>query len=473
MIHKLIHLFNSLGKLGASNEEQFKKLSIVSTNITALIAAIITASYCLMYLVVDLELFLPIIIANAIIAPFYFITLLANWSGFHFLAKLSFFIVAFVHLGTDVWILGRDAGTHLFFIVLPALSLLIFDEKELKSKIVVLIGSIIMFIWCHYIFVVPNVGKLNQIIELVIFSFSVISTLGLLFFVLQVFALKLKKSNDYLLCSISDKEKAIDLLSISELELHKSNLAKDKLFSIIAHELRGPLGNFSMILNEYKFSEIPTELHYHMKISAQQTYDLLLDLLEWARCQTNNIEMTPVNFSLCNIIRKLDFFNLKLADKGIELKVNDETQNSYVYADLPSTQSVIRNLVSNALKFTRRNGTIEVKAEDMGDMIKISVIDSGVGISEDRLKSLFNNEGLNTSTVGTDSEQGTGLGLNLCKSFVDLNNGEINVESQIRKGSTFWFTLPKGSKPKVSASQQENQFKDLQILVIEDNFLNL
>ncbi|RLD64921.1 MAG: hybrid sensor histidine kinase/response regulator, partial [Bacteroidetes bacterium] len=173
--------------------------------------------------------------------------------------------------------------------------------------------------------------------------------------------------------------------------------------------------------------------------SSTQTHKLLLNLLEWSKAQTNQIQYKPEKIDIHKIINaQIELFKYQANKKGLQLK--DESNHCLVFADMNLLNTVLRNLISNAVKYTKK-GEILIKCIRETSNYKISISDTGVGISKENLKKLFD-IGENTSTPGTDGERGTGLGLILCKEFVEKNKGEFFVESTVNKGSVFSFSLP-------------------------------
>jgi two-component system sensor histidine kinase/response regulator len=175
--------------------------------------------------------------------------------------------------------------------------------------------------------------------------------------------------------------------------------------------------------------------------SAVQTFKLLENLLEWAKSQQGNFSYNPETIELRELLEEeCNLLSDTARRKNIELKCFSEVEIS-VYADRNMLRTVLRNLISNAVKFTHRNGTIEVRAFADNIKAEISVLDDGIGMTKETIKKLFRID-FNLSTRGTENEKGTGLGLFLCKEFVEKNGGTIWVESEPGKGSEFKFVLP-------------------------------
>ncbi|MDP4208372.1 MAG: PAS domain S-box protein [Bacteroidota bacterium] len=247
---------------------------------------------------------------------------------------------------------------------------------------------------------------------------------------------------------ISERKNAEILLQESEIQLTELNHTKDKFFSIIAHDLKGPLtsllGLTEQVIENFETFERKSIKKYFQIInkSALNSYKLLENLLEWSRAQTGKIEYQPIIINLKDIIHE----NIAMVEEQASqkyIKINAVINDNYsIFGDRQMINSILRNLLVNAIKFTSQKGQITVSAVEKIDHIEITVKDTGVGISKDELKKLFRLD-CKYSTLGTDDEQGTGLGLILCKEFVEKNGGKIWVESELNHGSDFKFTLTK------------------------------
>ena len=229
-------------------------------------------------------------------------------------------------------------------------------------------------------------------------------------------------------------------------QLRALNSTKDKLFSIISHDLRSPfnaiLGFQNLFLTDYfELSDTERlEMIRQVHTTTNQVYYLVENLLNWSRIQTSNIQYHPVKLNLKKVIlEKLDLYRDIAKSKGISL--NYELPDALVaFADIDLLETTLRNLINNAIKFTPGDGTILVTTSQQNDFIKVSVIDSGTGMTQEQINNLFIPEKAQTKR-GTNGEKGSGLGLLLCKEFIETNKGFITVESQVGKGSTFSFTL--------------------------------
>lgn len=247
--------------------------------------------------------------------------------------------------------------------------------------------------------------------------------------------------------AIDKKQSEEKILSYSE-ELKESNASKDKFFSIIAHDLKSPfhglLGLTRMIAEDYENmteEEIKTYLNT-IKDSTESTYNLIENLLEWSRFETGKIQYNPAVQNMFMIVENTRILLNQVAKlKNITIK-NKLNHRSAVWGDETLLQSLMQNLISNAIKFTPSGGNIKVTEYQTEETIEYTVADTGVGIKEDDINKLFRFD-VNFSTRGTQQEKGTGLGLALCKEIIHLHNGKIEVKSKVNEGTKIKFTLLK------------------------------
>ncbi|MBE9468269.1 MAG: PAS domain-containing sensor histidine kinase [Bacteroidetes bacterium] len=246
---------------------------------------------------------------------------------------------------------------------------------------------------------------------------------------------------------ITERKKSQLALIENQSVLKKSNVTKDNFFSIIAHDLKNPFNvllGFSNMLND-NYDEINPEKQKEIIKSilqtSENTYALLENLLLWAITQKGDIRFNPkknnLHLLVCEII---ELFEELINRKRIKF-INQISKNFYVIADKDMFLTIIRNLILNAIKFTPKDGEIIVEAKKNNQFTKIIVTDTGIGISKEVQNNLFDIS-VGSSTEGTENEKGSGLGLILCKEFVEKHGGKIWVESELGKGSSFYFTIP-------------------------------
>jgi len=239
----------------------------------------------------------------------------------------------------------------------------------------------------------------------------------------------------------------LDQLNEANLELKEINTTKDKFFSIIAHDLRNPfvvLLGFSDLLAENLKEFSINQIEEQIKLISQtshQTYELLEDILLWSKTQLGKLTFNPQRIYFEDLYQVV-IHNLSNQIQKKNITINFiEHEKSLLFADLNMFKTILRNLISNAIKFTYPNGCITVSSEKKNEILVVSVSDNGIGISPENQARLWKLSEQYT-TNGTDGEEGTGLGLFICKEFVEKHGGKIWTESEIGKGSNFKFTIP-------------------------------
>lgn len=247
------------------------------------------------------------------------------------------------------------------------------------------------------------------------------------------------------------RTRMLEQLFSNEKELLKLNAEKDKLFTVIAHDLRSPftafLGLTEMMTDEKTDLSLDEmrEFAQAIKNAANNLYQLLENLLEWSRTQSGFVEFKPQNHNLSNIIRE-NLSTLKTAAERKQIEIiNSIPEDVNISGDMKMVRSITGNLISNAIKFTSRGGEVKLSAEQSRDgWIRVEVKDTGIGMTQDTLSKLFRID-VKVNTVGTEGEPSSGLGLILCKEFVEHHGGKIWVESYPNQGSSFIFTLPRAT----------------------------
>ncbi|NTW31373.1 MAG: sensor histidine kinase [Bacteroidetes bacterium] len=267
---------------------------------------------------------------------------------------------------------------------------------------------------------------------------------GIIFLLSSLFLFAMfhqKKKNNEILTESNRK------ITASEYELKELNSTKDKFFSIISHDIKGPLNSFKQITRFLKTSyntlndgEKYSYIHEINK-SAEQLYSFFQNLLQWSLSQKSMIKFNPEEIDLSVLIFKTTELLKPTADKKRITIVSDIKENSLDFCDKYMILTVLRNLLSNAINFSNHAGTITNKISYKDEFIELSIKDNGIGMSDEDVKKLFKID-VDHKTIGTSEDKGTGLGLILCKEFIEKNGGKIWVESQADIGSTFTFTLP-------------------------------
>jgi two-component system sensor histidine kinase/response regulator len=236
-------------------------------------------------------------------------------------------------------------------------------------------------------------------------------------------------------------------LADSKKMIVEMNKSRDKLYSIIAHDIRSPLSGILQTVDAIDQgyfdpnSDDFRELIHHLKIRTKETSTLLTSLLQWTRLQSEEIQLDLKQNDISVVIKScLQLLEANAHDKDIRLIYEDTLPGVCIYDEV-SMHTVIRNIISNAIKFTPISGSITIKINQTGTELQISIQDTGIGMSDEVIKTIFERN-QHFSSSGTANEQGTGLGLMLVKDFVKKNNGQIMVNSTIGQGTIFTISLP-------------------------------
>ena len=371
--------------------------------------------------------------------PLFFLSLINNRLGRHSIAFVFCLIEIYTHQILAIFCFGWGVGYELWLIYLAGLCFFYSNWKSLirySLLLIILITYILL-----YFFKQEGVYILGSNLEKFSYSFNAMCCIFTLSLLIHYFAKSAKSAEKEL-------RKANNSLNKKNKKLNELNATKDKFFKIIAHDLKTPIGQMIQISDfiEKRYPKIPEDkllkLLNAIKHSSVHGFKLLENLLEWSRSQTSIIEFKPENL----VIHKLFEDNIELlkssaAQKHIQL-LNNVDKNIKVMADKNMINTIIRNLLSNAIKFTSQNGKVELFNRDTPGNTEFMVKDNGIGMTEDESLKLFKIES-SSSKEGTNSEVGTGIGLILCKEFIDKHNGKIWVNSEVNKGSTFCFSIPK------------------------------
>ncbi|MBN2214658.1 MAG: hypothetical protein JW723_10475 [Bacteroidales bacterium] len=257
---------------------------------------------------------------------------------------------------------------------------------------------------------------------------------------------KLEERQQYIEEQAEELKTQAEELSEKNKSLRTLNMTKDKFFSIIAHDLKNPFNavlGFSELLSKkyHKIADIKKKQYIDIIFdSVTRIYKLLENLLQWARSQTDAIPFKPEEFLLDELINgNLELASNQIKDKNLKI-IRDYASGTRIIADKNMINTVVRNLLTNAIKFTE-NGDIKIKVNKTNHSVTFMIEDTGMGIPKSRLNGLFEIDN-SKSTEGTKGESGTGLGLIICKEFIEKNGGSISVKSSKNKGSSFAFTLP-------------------------------
>ncbi|WP_103069925.1 sensor histidine kinase [Aquimarina sediminis] len=271
-------------------------------------------------------------------------------------------------------------------------------------------------------------------IEKIIFYFIIATGGGLIGYLIQLKFIKLTKTIKKVNTEVKRKN----------IELYKINNAKDHLFKIIGHDLKTPFAQLTMLIDLMETTADPEEkeeIKMNMKESAKMGQELLESLLNWAKAQSLNTAIEKEEIELNQIVNKaLSFLSTNSRSKKINITNNVPT-NLWIEADYQMTETVLRNVISNAIKFSEKESPITINSTVKNNEVKISIIDQGKGIKDQTLKAIMNDDKI-TPTPGTLMESGTGFGLSICRRLLEKQNGRLEIDSILNEGTTVNLYLP-------------------------------
>jgi two-component system, sensor histidine kinase and response regulator len=241
-----------------------------------------------------------------------------------------------------------------------------------------------------------------------------------------------------------------DLIRRQNVELIKLNEAKNQLFSVISHDMKNLFNNILFGTEslekeiEHFSKEDVAQMAGVVNDSAKRAYDLLQNLLDWSRSQMENVAIKPIGIEMLVLVNQsVNLFKPSIQKKKLMLEVFPDGNDFCAFSDIDMVRAILRNLLSNAIKYSFPEGQIDITVQELPEAIKVSIKDHGVGIDNEKLQVLLDENQPARTSPGTQNEKGSGLGLVLIKDFVAKNKGNFGIESMKGKGSTFWFSLPR------------------------------
>lgn len=400
--------------------------------------------------------YLPVIAWIVACSPFVIssVVLIANFYKRYQFATMWYFIL-YPIITSLVYVEGIDVGIELFFILYGVLAVFFIQNKKALLFTIAFSGG------C-YLVNSNLMGDFKFVMKDINFAFYFFNHLLALFFIfLGLFLIKkensgyqkeMKSSNNDLVFTIQELEQSklliaekAEVLESQKLQLTELDDLKNRLFSIISHDLKTPIYSLRNLFRNVEKYDIPGD---EIKIlvpdiinDLNYTTSLMENLLQWAKSQMQGNTINPQLLDIANMVKEVQqLLRLQAESKQVYIKAKIDP-SIYIYADKDMINLVLRNIISNAIKFTPNNGEINVGATVKEEMVEMYVQDTGTGISSENIEKLFAKKYFTTN--GTANESGTGLGLMLCKDFLLKNGGNISVESELGKGSKFFFTLPK------------------------------
>lgn len=367
-----------------------------------------------------------------------------NRGGVFISGLLLNLIVSGIFILLSVLWFGPSPGFHYYLILMSVVPLLTFKSSRFIFTLLLMLLSLVSFLYVEY-YMKPE-WALYAFPQNAVAEFRIVSAVFLFLMMLFVIIVNQKV--------FRNKEKRLSKLaeevSAKNKELAEINRSKDRFFSIISHDLKGPVGTMSTFLeylsdnNEDFTPDQFSESLQSLKRSSHDVYSLLENLLAWSRVQSGNMKINKSRNNIADAVAlNVELLSSLFAQKGVKLENRTSVIKLESCFDKEMIDTVLRNLLSNALKFTPSGGEVWIEARDMEDVVSVTVGDNGTGMNLNTLENLFRIDVKQNTVLGTEGEKGTGLGLILCKGFIENHGGKIGVESTPGKGTLFTFTIPK------------------------------
>jgi signal transduction histidine kinase len=370
---------------------------------------------------------------------------LMNKQGWHFISRIFLvLVISSVVLLNSLAIL-QPFRSEFYYFVLAAIAFVVFED--LRIIIPVFFLQAIAFLWVatSVLHRYPDISGANSGLIIRVFFFF-----ATLFFILYFMR------REAIVYQEEIKVKNFELAAERD-ELEKQNFTKDKIFSIISHDLRSPVASLHALLgllsNKHVTEEEFKNATHGLEGQVEQLRFSLDELLMWSKSQLKGITPQPQLLQLRPVIKDVLAANVHIAKRKKLTLTTNVSDDLMAYCDFNMISSVISNLVTNAVKFTKEGGSVTVTGERDKDYSWISVEDTGVGISSEDLEKILNPHN-HFTTRGTNNEKGTGLGLVMCNEFIEKNNGKLTIQSQVGNGSRFTVQLPNNQQelPKLNLS---------------------
>jgi len=420
------------------SQDELRRIQLV--NYISLISIVNMLLYVIFYCLVDFHLFRHASIFLSISSVFLIVNIIINKQGQHLAAKIILSVLnPFYMFYIAAVVFGKAPGFQVYLFVAAIIPLFLWNNRQKKYPIVIISAILLAYGFIEFFPPVfqPKIVLSENYIN--IFRMTNVSVC----FIAAGFAIGIYQ--------FLYRKKEEQLTKQTE-ELKISQAHKDKVYSIIAHDLRSPFGVFAglteiFLKNYHEYSEEKRfEIMQSMHQSSSSLQNLLENLLDWSRMRSGSLEKSLTHFNLLKVVDESIALHKELLLKK-EQKIDiDIDSNFWIYADNHMISTIFRNLLSNAIKFTFQHGKISISAEEKDKTIWACIKDSGIGLSEKDINNLFDIRKIDEIS-NESTEKGSGLGLLLCKDFIENHECRIWVESEIGKGSSFYFTLPKSLEP--------------------------
>lgn len=436
---KLDRYFNNFfsdNGLSILSHDELRRIRLV--NYICIISIVNMLSYVVIYCVADFQLFKHACIFLSISSIITIGIIFINIQGKHLAAKILLSVLTpFFMSYIAIVAFGKAPGFQIYLLLATFIPLFLWNYKQKQYPILII--SVILIVYVFIEFFPPVIQPKIVLSENYIYIFRLTN----------VFVCFLAAGIAIGIFQLLYRRKEEQLVKQTE-ELRISQAHKDKVYSIIAHDLRSPFSTFASLTKLFvdKYDKLSDEKCVEIIQSMHQTsaslQNLLENLLDWSRLQSGDLEKNLTHLNLRKIAEESLALHKELILKKEQRTEVDINSSLLVYADHHMVSTIFRNMISNAIKFTGQHGKISISARGNHTKIQVCIKDTGMGLSEEDIKYLFDIR--NTDKIsGTGSQKGSGLGLVLCKDFIESHDGKVWVESEVGKGSKFYFTLPKST----------------------------
>ncbi len=434
---KILDVSFSDEKLLKINQDEVRRIRLV--NYISLISIFNMVSYIIFYCLADFQLFRFACIFLSIASILTIGIIIINKQGKYLTAKILLSVLTPFSMSFIATIaFGKAPGFQIYLFVAAIIPLFLWSNRQKQYPTILIIAILILYVIIEFF---PPLFEPKIVLSEDYISLFKMTNVSICFLsagiAIGFYQYLYRKQEEQL---VKQKE----LLKISQAH-------KDKVYSIIAHDLRGPFGTFANLTELYikKYHELSNDKRLEVIQSMHQTSALLQNLLEnlldWSKMQSGDLKKSLKHFKLKKLAEESIALHKELImEKKQIFEINIDSDIS-IYADHYMVFTVFRNLISNAIKFTKPQGEISISAIENKTMVQICIKDSGIGLSNMEIKNLFDIQ-KKDEILTANILKGSGLGLVLCKEFIENQNGKIWIESELGKGSNFYFTLPKSKK---------------------------
>lgn len=457
LLKTIVNLFLKISNYGVKDDTpQSNKRHIQIVNYSNMMAILAILMFDVFDCIVAYQALHTSVFISLLFIPPLILSIYLN-SIYKYRAARNLFIFAGLSIifVSAAFLIGKEAGEQNLFVLFAVIGFTVNPEKSWKTILIICVICVLLYLSIELDAVPGRV--LTPFPAEFIKSYRIFTNLSIFFTLVITFVfyeIRISRNEQLIESYTSNLEKINnELIHINEEvlanqdTLSKLNIKKDQMFSIIAHDLKNPIGNIvassemaykKLVSNEKESAELFMK---GILKASKNTFSLLEDLIDWAKIQHNNVGFNPVKLNINDLLIEMkEYFQDSLSNK--KLKLETDNTKLEVNADREMLKTVLRNLISNAIKFSYPDGKIQVSAFYSDTYAVIAVKDNGTGMTNEKVNQILEGEEI-TSSIGTSKEKGTGLGLSICRELIAKNNGIFHMESEVDKGTLIKVFFPK------------------------------